>query len=216
MHIEFLVEELSAKAALERLIPRIAAAVSFSVHVHRNKQDLLKKVPDRLRGYKHWIPSDWRIVVLVDADDDDCHVLKQSLENTARAEGFSTRTQRAQDATFTVLNRIAIEELEAWFFGDLEAVRAAFPRVPQDTEHKKSYRYPDAVKGGTWEALEKLLRKHGYYPEGYAKIDAATRISEHMDPERNRSHSFCCFRDGIKELVGVPTSEGPQFKLFYA
>jgi hypothetical protein len=27
------------------------------------------------------------------------------------------------------LNRIAVEELEAWFFGDIEALRAVYPKL---------------------------------------------------------------------------------------
>ncbi len=73
MHIEFLVEERSAEAALQNLLPKIFGhAATFSIHPHQGKPDLLKKLPLRLQGYSYWLPEDWRIVVLVYADDDDC------------------------------------------------------------------------------------------------------------------------------------------------
>jgi hypothetical protein len=33
------------------------------------------------------------------------------------------------DSSFQVINRIAIEEIEAWFFGYPDAIRAAYPKV---------------------------------------------------------------------------------------
>ena len=42
MHIEFLVEEPSAEAALKNLVPKISGQdVSFMIHPHQGKQDLL-------------------------------------------------------------------------------------------------------------------------------------------------------------------------------
>jgi hypothetical protein len=61
--------------------------------------------------------------------------------------------------------------------------------------------FPDAIAGGTWEALERLLRRLNYFPEGLPKIAVARKVSEHMDPERNRSKSFQVFRDGLLVLV---------------
>lgn len=73
MHLEFLVEEPSAEAALENLLPlMLGAAVTYQIHVHQGKQDLLLKLPARLRGYRRWLPPEWRIVALVDEDRQDC------------------------------------------------------------------------------------------------------------------------------------------------
>ena len=52
MHIEFLVEERSAEAALQNLLPRIFGSVAtFTIHPYQGKPDLLKKLPIRLKGY---------------------------------------------------------------------------------------------------------------------------------------------------------------------
>jgi len=195
MHIEFLVEEPSMQAALENLLPRLLPPeTTYRILVFEGKPDLLKKLPDRLRGYAGWIPPDYRIVVLVDKDRQDCHELKRRPETAAREAGLSTKTG-AGGARFQVLNRIVVEELEAWFLGDIEALRQAYPRLPATLEQR--FRNPDAVKGGTSETLEKIMRRCGYFQSGYRKIEAARAISAHMNPARNRSQSFQVFRDGL-------------------
>lgn len=202
MHLEVLVEEPSAEAALRELLPRILGPeVAFRILPHQGKQDLLEKLPNKLRGYRHWLPEDWRIVVLIDEDRQDCKELKGRLESEAKRAGFSTRSSPAARRDFQVLNRLAVEELEAWFFGDPEALRSAYPGIPASLEYKAKYRDPDAVAGGTWEALERVLKQAGYFPAGLAKIETARSVARHMDPERNRSKSFQVFRDGLRALA---------------
>jgi len=99
------------------------------------------------------------------------------------------------------VNRMAIEELEAWFFGDWEAVRAAYPGVDENVPKKSKYRDPDAISGGTWEALERILRRAGHFQTGLRKIEAARAIAQHMNPAENRSQSFCAFRDALSEMT---------------
>jgi hypothetical protein len=125
--------------------------------------------------------------------------LKNRLETVAAAAGMTTRA--AGGNTIHVVNRLAVEELEAWFFGDWQAVKAAYPKVSASVPEKQGYRDPDAIQGGTWEALEKVLKRHGYFQTGLRKIEAARSIAQHMVPERNRSKSFQVFRDAIFEAV---------------
>lgn len=203
MHIEFLVEESSAEAALRNIVPQIlGGSATYDIHPHQGKRDLLSKLPQRLRAYRKWMPDDWRIVVLVDADDEDCKALKAQLEEAAREAGFITKSAASSSRGFQVLNRVVMKELEAWFLGDVEAIRAAYPDVPQTLARKAPYRDPDAVAGGAWEALERVLQKAGYHRGGLDKIAAAREISEHMRPERNRSNSFRAFCEGLRALVG--------------
>ena len=205
MHIEFLVEEPSAEAALRGLVPKILGPdVEFRVIRFQGKKDLLNLLPGRLKGYRGWIPADWRIVVMVDEDRQDCLELKAKLEKAAGDAGLVTKTRAAGGAGFQVLNRISIEELEAWFFGDVEALHLAYPRIPRSLETKSKYRDPDAIQGGTWEALERELQGKGYFRGGLAKIEAAKAISAHMDPDQNRSKSFQVFRDGLRDMVNYP------------
>jgi hypothetical protein len=106
----------------------VLGELSFQIYPYQCKDDLLKRLPDRLRGYSNWLPDDYRIVVVVDRDDDDCHDLKQQLEQMASDAGLLSRSH-AGGRPYKVVNRLAIEELEAWYFGDWDAVRAAYPKV---------------------------------------------------------------------------------------
>jgi hypothetical protein len=203
MHIEFLVEEPSAEAALLNILPKVLEpTTSFVIHPYQGKQDLLKKLPSRFRGYKAWLPRDWRIVVLIDADDEDCRQLKARLEDISRDSDLLTKSVTGNPSNFQVLNRLAIEELEAWFFEDVEALHSTYPRISLNLRNKAKYRDPDSIAGGTWEALERELKRAGYYSGGLSKISAAREISLHMVPERNRSHSFQVFRQGLLEITG--------------
>jgi len=201
MHIEFLVEEPSAEAALNNLAPVILGPeITFQVHPYNGKQDLLTKLPRRLAGYRAWLPEGWRIVILLDTDEADCLQLKARMEAIAHAAGLTTRSA-ASGAQFQVLNRLAVQELEAWFFGDTAALCAAYPRLKPHLGERSKYSNPDAIAGGTWEALERELQRVGYAPGGLAKVTTARVISAHMQPERNRSHSFQIFQQGLLELI---------------
>ena len=140
MHIEVLVEEQSAEAALRNLLPRILPpATTFALHPHMGKHDLLARLPGRLAGYRKWIPPEYRIVVLVDRDNANCRELKKRLNAIATEAGLMPKSN-VSGARFSVLNRLAIEELEAWFFGDPEAVSAAYPRVPIRSLNRARYK----------------------------------------------------------------------------
>jgi hypothetical protein len=188
------------EATLRLIVPKIIGDLSFEVYPHQCKQDLLDKLPARLRGYAAWLGEDSRIIVIVDRDDDHCNELKDRLERMSQAAGLRTRT-RGTGPKIQVVNRLAIEELEAWFFGDWLAVREAHPRVNASIPGKQAYRDPDAIAGGTWEALERILRKAGYFRTGLRKIEAARAIAKHMEPQRNCSASFEAFRETLREMV---------------
>ena len=202
LRVELLVEEPSAAAALEQLVPRIlGTGTVLAIHAHQGKRDLLASLPGRLRGYARWLDHvHAHVVVLVDRDGDDCRQLKLRLESAAQEAGLVTRSAARVGAASAVVNRVAVEELEAWFFGDIPALCAAFPGVPEALAARKAYRDPDAIAGGTWEARQRVLQAAGYYSTGLNKIDAARRIASHMDPARNRSRSFLAFRDALRGI----------------
>jgi hypothetical protein len=189
------VEEISMEAALEQLMPKLLQDAEFEIFRFQCKDDLLKNLPARLRAYSSWLPPEWAILVLVDRDNSDCRELKQQLEAVAQQSGLSTKTQGGD--RFQVVNRIVIEELEAWFFGDWPAVKQAYPRVQDNIPQKSPFRDPDAIKGGTWEALERVLKKAGYFPTGLNKLQCAREVATHMTPDANRSASFQAFVQAI-------------------
>lgn len=199
-HVEFIVEEPSMKCVLEGLLPRLLGPVSFAVFGHQGKRDLLDKLEARLRGSaaRNW--PGLRVVVVVDRDDDDCLALKRGLEQIAADAGLVTRS-RAGGGSFQVVTRIAIEELEAWYFGDWQAVCTVFPRLDNNFPKQARYRHPDAITGGTWEAFERLLRQRGYYKTGLRKMEAATTLVRHMDPRRNTSPSFRAFAEAVRKIA---------------
>lgn len=193
MHLEFLVEEFSTQEALKALVPNILGNIhTFKIHNFQNKDRLLKRLPERMNAYSKLVQEDWRIVILVDRDDDDCQLLKLKLCDASRA----VTSQKGN----IVLHRIAVEELEAWFFGDVPAIHAEYQKIPASLSHKSKFRNPDAIKGGTWEQLDKILKDYGY-ETGLQKSDFAQRVAPHMDINNNQSRSFQVFRDGLKDII---------------
>ena len=186
---------------LQTLLPRLLPEGStFTIHVFQGKYDLLRKLRDRLRAYAGWMPESYRVVVVTDRDNDDCQTLKKRLEAVAAESGLVTRS-KANDSTWQVVNRIAIEELEAWYFGDWKAVCRAYPRVSPNILSQARYRDPDAIRGGTWEAFERIMKNHGYFRGGLGKVQAASAIVQNIDPARSRSNSFKVFHDAIMEAT---------------
>lgn len=201
-HFEILVEEPSMEAFLTSLLPRIMpAGTTFSIFSYSGKHDLLRKLPSRLAGYAQWIPNDYGVVVIVDKDDDDPFYLKGTLERSFGQCGILTRAATEEDE-FNGLTRIAIEELEAWYFGNWKAARRCYPQLPATTDGKAKYRSPDSIKGGTWEAFERECKKVGIFSSGLRKVEAARAIGAEIEPSENRSPSFQRLIDGLWLMAG--------------
>lgn len=202
LHIH--VEEPSMEAFLQDFLPRrLAAGVDWRIINYTSKRQMLNRLPDRLRGYAN-IPLEYRpkSLVLVDRDDDDCAALKARLEMACAAAGLISKTAGG-DAAPDVVNRIVIEELEAWYFGDLAAVAAAWPGVSLNVARRARFRDPDAVRGGTHEAFLAVLQQAGHLKdvERLPKIDAARRMGALLNPAQNTSRSFHHFVMGLDALV---------------
>lgn len=186
---------------LRALLPRLLHdGPTFEVHAFQGKPDLLNRLEPRLRAYSKWLPNDWRVVVIVDRDNDDCHELKARLELSAARAGLRTRST-AQSGDWQLVNRIVVEELEAWYFGDWDAVCAAYPRVKSTVPKRPQYRDPDDIRGGTWEAFERILKRSGYFKTGLRKVEAARAVGARFEPQRNRSRSFGHLCDAITETA---------------
>jgi len=187
------------EAFLRGLLPRLLPeGRSFEIHAFQGKGDLLRKLAPRLRGYARWLPPDWRILVVVDRDDDECRALKARLDAIALDCGL--RIDRVH-ADWQLVNRIAIEELEAWYFGDWAAVKASYPRVPARIAGQQAYRDPDSIVGGTWEAFERVLQRHGYFAAGLPKVEVARTLAAHIGLDGNQSRSFRSFLSALRSAV---------------
>ncbi len=213
MHIEVLVEDSSGSTLIEELMPRLLGAVAaqhtWRVHPYRGigrlpkglrsnsdpaKRALLAQLPRLLAGYGK-TPGIDAVVIVVDSDRRDCKAFLQELNAVLH------RCEPAPNALF----RLAIEEMEAWYLGDREALLAAYPRAK--LEVLKRYRQDEVC--GTWElladALEQggaaVVKQAGWPLQGQIKHKWAAAIGPHMNLEKNLSPSFCKFRDGVRRLV---------------
>ena len=64
------VEEYSMEVALEILLPKMLGALDYQIITFSCKNELLKQLPERLKGYSTWLPKSWSLLVLVDREDD--------------------------------------------------------------------------------------------------------------------------------------------------
>ena len=201
IHFEILVEEPSMEAFLNELFRREFPDISFGIHVFQGKRDLLANLQSRLNAYAKLLTPESRVVVLIDRDKDDCKDLKRRLEDMARGAGLLTRSA-AGGRPWQAVNRIVVEELEAWYFGDWDAVRAAYPRVSENVPRRAAYRDPDSING-TWEAFHHVMKGGGYFKADLGKVEAARAVGARVNPRLNRSRSFVNFYDAIIEAASL-------------
>lgn len=180
MTIVFLVEEQSMKVFLDIILPRVLpSGVDFITVPHEGKSDLRKSVPIKLSS---WNVPDTKFMIIQDQDSNDCHALKEDLLSLADKHDKE------------VVVRIACHELEAWYFGDLQAVSKAYGKDLSGLAIKRKYRNPDSI----------ISPKHelkGFIPE-LEQISGAKKIAPFIDVSHNTSTSFNAFLAGIKKLIG--------------
>lgn len=171
------------KELIDGLIPRILPeGVSFLSIPHEGKSDLEKSIPRKIRSWRDADPN-VKFVIVHDQDSNNCVELKSKLLGLCKG--------RESD----VLVRIPCHELEAWYFGDLDAVEAAYDLNLNAVRNKAKYRVPDAIVSPKQE-LKKIIPQH-------QQIDGAKRIAKYMDISRNTSRSFQVFVEGIQRICGV-------------
>ena len=179
MKIVFLVEELSMKYLLEGILPQIIpGGIEFKVVPHQGKQDLQKSIPIKLRS---WNEPGVKFVIVHDKDSWDCRELKQELIRLCNQAGRPD-----------TLVRIACNELESWYFGDLEAVGQAFDKDISAFSEKSKYRVPDDIENPKSE-IKKIVK-------GLQQISGAKAIANCMNIGRNTSHSFKVFIEGVLRI----------------
>jgi hypothetical protein len=216
VHIEILVEDLAGKKALDILVPKILGDEEFAFRVHayrgigrvpKNMRDaadaskriLLTNLPRLLKGYgrafRGYSPAYRAAVVLVcDIDDRNPQVFLRELRSILAA------CNPKPEAHFC----LAIEEGEAWFLGDLAAIKSAYPNAKSDVLNA----YVNDSICGTWETLAdavyngsaKALSRKGWQSVGAEKSRWADAISPRMDVKHNASPSFHSFRDKMRSL----------------
>lgn len=216
MHLEILVEDLSGKKTLEILLPSfLSSQDTVRIHSYKgigripkdmresgdaSKRILLSNLPKLLKGYGRTFrsyPSTTPAAVILVCDLDS-----KSLDNFLRE---LTNILNACRPSPTTRFCIAIEEGEAWFLGDIPAVKAAYPNAREEVLQS----YANDSICGTWETLanavypggEKALSKRGWQAVGAEKSRWAENITPCMNIDQNESPSFKFFCDTIRELL---------------
>jgi len=156
MHFEILVEDQSGKKALDILVPAIIGRTNtYKVHAYKgighipkNMKDtknsvnriLLENLPKILKGYGRTFVgyhSDYKAVVILVCDlDSKCF--------KSFREELLTILNSCEQKPFAKFC-IAIEEFEAWFLGDFDAIKFAYPTV----NNCKLSSYVNVSIGGT-------------------------------------------------------------------
>lgn len=181
----FLLEEQSAAALLEALLPRfLHASIACTFIAFEGKQDLDKRLEKRLRYY---LNPEARFLVLRDQDSfPDCRALKARLWEKCEAAGRAATTRV----------RIACTELETFYLADLPAVeRALACRIVATLppRARSRFRAPDQL-GSPSRELQTLTQGQ------YQKVDGSRRIAAHLDLANTRSPSFSNLLRGIRQL----------------
>ena len=213
MHIEVLVEDSSGAKLLEHLLPQILGEQGephtwrlkpykgigripkgLATKADPAKRILLDQLPRLLQGYGKTQGID-AVVVVLDTDRRDCKDFLQELKALAGCCNPAPHT----------LFRLAIEETEAWYLGDREALLTAYPRAKREVLD----RYEQDSACGTWELLADAVypggvaavKKAGWPLPGEIKHEWAEKIGPHMGLYQNKSPSFAKFRDGLIQLI---------------
>jgi hypothetical protein len=187
----FLLEEPSAKAMLESVLPRLLNDnIAFRLIPFEGKQDLEKQLMRKIRGYQN--PNS-RFIVMRDQDSHpDCTEIKQRLMT------LCTESGKQSDC----LIRIACRELESFYLADLKAVEQAMnvSGLAKQQESKK-FRNPDHL-GSPSRELKQLTKNR------YEKIAGSRVIGRYLELDNIRSHSFRNLISGIRrmqqELLELP------------
>lgn len=182
-NLVFLLEEKSAEECLRNVVGRLLEGRD-DVQPHyipfEGKCDLDRNIK---RKIQYWNRPDSSFIVLRDQDADDCRNLKARL--TALCEQSGKRAYRV---------RIACRELEAFYLGDLSAVKEVYP-VCRETQETRKFRNPDAL-GAPADELFKITKGE------YRKISGSREISRRLKLDgSNRSASFNALLSAIRDAI---------------
>ena len=199
--LEVLLEGSADQPVVQEILQRrfrLQEGQHFRIHPHKGKgrlpqypnnrpdpkhRGLLDQLPAKLRGYSS-LPKGWCVIVLVDADEDDCKELK-------------ARMLRLTPRPRCLLIRIAVEETESWFLADANAIKKAYPKAKLN----KLPNTPPDSKIGAWENLAKTLGKKPQDCTGQDKYEWSTRISPELNLDSPQSPSLLAFINGVDKLL---------------
>lgn len=212
MHFEILVEGQSELTALSILMPAIVGKYlephSWKIHKHRgigrlpddfdsrpnaNDMTLLHQLPAKIKAYSK-APLEHRVVVvLIDLDANDEKVLLNRLNSI----------MKHCDNKIEVNFLLAVEELEAWYMGD----RQALVKYNSSINQGELDNYVQDSICGTWETLARaddssFLSFKKRDPRSLdKKKEWSKKIPPHMNVSINQSPSFNVFIKCISSYI---------------
>ena len=216
MRIQFLVEDQSGTQALKALVPRLVRSTDQCYFkpfygigaIPRGlkpgsgavKTLLLDELPRILRGLA-LSGVDMSVVVVCDLDERKERLFRRELNDLWQREA------RRLDVHFC----LAVEETEAWYLGDIAAIKAAYPNAKDAV--LAAYRQDSIC--GTWELLADAivkgghteLNRRGWPAPGEAKFEWASRIAPLMNIDASKSPSFVAFCQTVRTLAGTSVGD---------
>jgi hypothetical protein len=182
--IIFLLEEPSMKLLLDGLLPRLFPGWVVNQHFQclkfDGKSDLDRNIPRKLSAWR--IPGD-RFVIVRDNDNTDCIKLKTRLQALCVTSGRPE-----------TLIRLACQELESWYVGDLPALAQAFGDLRLDAPAmRKRFAVPDDWQKPSLE-LSRLIPL-------FQKGSGARAMAASLHETGNRSVSFQVFVHGVRRVA---------------
>jgi Domain of unknown function (DUF4276) len=179
----FCLEEPSAKRFLEGVVDRMnVQKIPVRYIVFEGKQDLEAQLERRLRGYRNVAAS---FIVMRDQDGEpNCQLIKDNITQ------ICARAGRAD-----AIVRIACRELEAFYWGDLQAVEEALcirnlVRYSRTARYRNSDDIPQPAR-----ELQKITKG------GYQKMSGSEQIGRRISFNNCTSRSFQALRMSIAQCL---------------
>jgi hypothetical protein len=179
----FLLEEPSAKAMLESVLPRMLdQETRFRCIPFEGKQDLERQLTRKIRAYQN---DQARFIVLRDQDSHpDCAAVKSRLLDLCHASGKADRC----------LVRIACRELETFYLADLLAVEQSLGLVGlAKQQQSRKFKAPDHL-GSPSRELKTLTGNR------YEKVAGSRAIGQYLHLDNERSPSFRNLMAAIRRM----------------
>lgn len=212
LFFQFLVEDQSGgkliSAVMERYREeRTEITIEYDIRAYRGiggfargenakniKSDkLLIDLPKRLKAFNIALQGrSASLFIVLDNDTRDVDRFRQHLQ------AVSVENHITIDHVYC----IAVEEMEAWLLGDIEAIQKAYPELFDRIATKHATYQQDSI-GKTWEFLFEMLTKKNtskirmeklsFVDIGKYKLEWADKIGAYLNIRNNKSPSFQYF-----------------------
>lgn len=187
----FLLEEKSSACFLKQIIARLHLREYYDIQFRSfsGKSDLELKLEKTIRL---WQVPNTQFIIMRDADSGNCDSIKQGLIDKCNQSG---------KGDYCIV-RIACQELESFYLGDLAAVGRVYS-IPnlESKQLKRKYRNPDTL-GSPSEELKRLTNNL------YSKVLGSTRIGFEITlDDTNHSPSFCTLLRTLLNFKSAVSSE---------